>query len=90
LELIAGLLAILAIAWLVFVAIIWLHRPTRDFAIPALRTVPDVVRLVRSLVADRETPTIAKAALAGLLAYLISPIDLIPDLIPASASWTTW
>jgi uncharacterized membrane protein YkvA (DUF1232 family) len=81
-ELVVGLVVSLAAAWLVFVAVHWLHRPTRELAGPAIRIIPDVVRLTRSLLADRQTPPIAKVALAGMLIYLVSPIDLIPDFIP--------
>ena len=81
-EFVVGLVLAVALAWIVFVAIIWLHRPTRALAGPAMRMAPDVVRLARSLAADPATPPIARVALAGLLLYLLSPIDLIPDFIP--------
>ncbi|SOC89024.1 Uncharacterized membrane protein YkvA, DUF1232 family [Curtobacterium sp. 314Chir4.1] len=50
--------------------------------IEALRLVPDVVRLLRGLVADRTVPRGVRLALVALLAYLVSPIDLVPDFIP--------
>ncbi len=76
----------LVLAWLILIAIVWLHRPTRAFAGPALRMIPDLVLLVRSLLADPGTPMGARLALGGLLAYLLSPIDLIPDFIPVLGS----
>ena len=81
-ELIVGLLVTLAQVWLAFVGLIWLYRPTRSLAAPAIRVIPDVGRLTRSLLADQATPRSAKVALAALLIYLVSPIDLIPDFIP--------
>ena len=81
-ELIVGLLVTLAAVWLVIVGLIWLYQPTRALARPAIRIIPDVVRLTRSLLADEATPRSAKIALAAMLVYLISPIDLIPDFIP--------
>jgi uncharacterized membrane protein YkvA (DUF1232 family) len=42
------------------------------------------VVLVRGLLGDPAVPGRAKVALAGLVAYLLSPIDLIPDLIPVA------
>lgn len=48
----------------------------------ALRMVPDVVRLVRRLVADPSVPRRVKVVLVVLLGYLLSPIDLVPDFIP--------
>ena len=81
-ELIVGVLVTLALVWLAFVVLIWLYRPTRSLAAPAIRVIPDVVRLTRALLADPATPVMTKVALAGMFLYLISPIDLIPDFIP--------
>lgn len=47
-----------------------------------LRLVPDVVRLLRRLVADRSVPRSVRVALVVLLGYLLLPIDLVPDFIP--------
>ena len=44
--------------------------------------VPDCVVLCRRLLADRRVPRRHRALLAGLVAYLASPLDLIPDFIP--------
>jgi uncharacterized membrane protein YkvA (DUF1232 family) len=79
-------IAVLALAWVVLVVIVWLHRPSRALAGPALRLIPDLIRLTRSLLADRATPRRVKLALGGLLVYLLSPIDLIPDFIPVLGS----
>jgi len=79
----AATLVAVALGWLLLVGFLWLHRPSRAVAGPALRLVPDLVRLVRRLLADPGTPTSVRIALAGLLAYLLSPIDLIPDFVPA-------
>jgi uncharacterized membrane protein YkvA (DUF1232 family) len=87
--LVDGLLVIagaFVLAWLVLVVVIWLHRPSRALVSPALRLIPDLVRLVRSLLADRESPRRVKVALGGLLVYLVSPIDLIPDFVPVLGS----
>lgn len=75
------LLAVLAI-WLLAVAAIWLHRPSRELALPALRLLPDVVRLVRALLADPATPRSVRLALVGLVAWILSPIDLLPEFLP--------
>jgi uncharacterized membrane protein YkvA (DUF1232 family) len=79
-------IALLAVGWLILVAVLWMHRPSRELAGPALRLVPDLVRLVRGLVADRETPIGVRVALVGLLVYLVSPVDLIPDVLPGIGS----
>jgi uncharacterized membrane protein YkvA (DUF1232 family) len=88
-ALVEGLLAVaaaIALAWLVLVLVVLLHRPSRELVVPALRLIPDLVRLVRSLLADRQTPRQVNVALGGLLVYLISPIDLIPDFLPLIGS----
>lgn len=48
----------------------------------ALRLLPDVLRLLPRLAADRSLPRGVRVRLALLLAYLASPIDLVPDFIP--------
>lgn len=48
----------------------------------ALRLLPDVLRLIRRLAADRSLPRGVRLRLVILLAYLVSPIDLVPDFIP--------
>lgn len=73
--------AIVAI-WLVLVAVIWLHRPSRELAMPALRALPDIVRLARRLLADPRTPTRHRVGLVVLIVWLVSPIDLLPEFLP--------
>ena len=72
----------LAGAWVLFVTLLWLLRP-RDVRLGQLvRVVPDVLRLVRDLLADPAVPASVRVLLAFLLAWLVSPIDLIPEFIP--------
>lgn len=72
----------LLVMWLAVVALLWVLRP-RDVRLrELLRVVPDVLRLVRDLLADRSVPAGPRLALAGLLLWLISPVDLIPEVIP--------
>jgi len=46
------------------------------------RLVPDCLVLARGLLGDREVPGRCKLALVALVAYLVSPIDLVPDFLP--------
>jgi uncharacterized membrane protein YkvA (DUF1232 family) len=48
----------------------------------ALRLLPDLVRLIRRLAADRTLPRGVRIRLLLLIGYLLSPIDLIPDFVP--------
>ena len=46
------------------------------------RLVPDCLVLARGLLGDGAVPARCKLALVGLVAYLVSPIDLVPDFVP--------
>jgi uncharacterized membrane protein YkvA (DUF1232 family) len=46
--------------------------------------VPDCVVLVKRLLTDPATPTRQRIWLGALLAYLASPIDLVPDFVPVA------
>ncbi len=79
---VAGVIVALALVWVAFIGLLWLIRP-RDVGLGELvRLVPDIARLVRSLIADRDAPLGVRLPLIGLLAWLISPIDLVPEFIP--------
>ncbi len=47
-----------------------------------IRGITRTIQFLRALAADPRIPARDKAALAGLLAYLANPFDLIPDFIP--------
>lgn len=81
-DLLIGVLIGLVAAWLLFVVVLWVLRP-RDAPIAELvRVVPDVVRLCRDLLTDRDAPRAVRVAIGLLLVYLVNPIDLTPDFIP--------
>jgi uncharacterized membrane protein YkvA (DUF1232 family) len=80
--LVLGIAVGLVATWAALLILLWLLRP-RDVRLAELvSVVPDVLRLVRDLVTDRALPRRARLALIGLLIWLISPIDLIPEFIP--------
>ena len=70
------------LVWLVLLAALWSTRPDGLTVRDGLRLLPDVVRLVRRLAADRTLPTGVRVRLWLLLAYLLSPVDLVPDVVP--------
>ncbi|SDU76540.1 Protein of unknown function [Jiangella alkaliphila] len=72
----------LAVAWLALVLVLVVVRPRGGLLREALRLVPDVLRLMRGLAADRSLPRGVRIRLGLLLAYLAVPVDLIPDFIP--------
>ena len=81
-ALVAGAVAALVLAWIVLVAALAAARPRGGLLSEAVRILPDVLRLVRRLAADRTLPRAVRIRLGLLLAYLAMPIDLIPDVIP--------
>jgi uncharacterized membrane protein YkvA (DUF1232 family) len=81
-DLVLGAAAALLLAWLVLVAALVIIRPRDGLLREALRLLPDVLRLIRRLAADKTLPRGVRIRLGLLLAYLAMPIDLIPDFIP--------
>ena len=81
-DLLLGMAAALLLAWIALVIGLVLARPRGGLLREALRLLPDVLRLVRRLAADRTLPRGVRVRLGLLLAYLACPIDLIPDFIP--------
>ena len=80
-DLVIGVVSALLLAWLALVIALAILRP-RGGLREALRVLPDVLRLVRRLAADKTLPRGIRIRLGLLLAYLALPIDLIPDFIP--------
>ena len=79
---VVGILVGLLVVWAIFIGLLWILRP-RDVGLKDLvAVVPDVLRLVRNLLADGTSPLAVRLALGGLLVWLLSPIDLIPEFIP--------
>lgn len=81
-ELAIGAAVALAATWLALVVVLVAVRPRGGLLPEALRILPDLLRLIRRLAADRSLPTGVRVRLGLLLAYLAMPFDLIPDFIP--------
>ena len=47
-----------------------------------VRRLPMYIRLIWALLRDRRVPVAQKLILAGIVGYLVLPIDLIPDFVP--------
>jgi len=80
-TLVAAIVGALVVTWLVFLAVLATTRPDSQTITESLRLVPDTARLVKRLAADRSIHGV-RVRLLFLLAYLASPIDLVPDFIP--------
>ena len=72
----------LAVVWLLLVVGLLVAKPERGTLREAARIVPDAVRLIRRLAGDTTMRRGVRVRLWLLLAYLLSPIDLVPDFIP--------
>jgi len=77
-----GLAIALAVAWAAFVVVLLIGRPKGALLSEAMRLLPDLLRLLRRLAADRSLPRGVRVRLGLLMAYLAIPIDPIPDFIP--------
>jgi len=77
-----GVVGGLILIWAVLVAVLWLTKPGEYDVKEALRLLPDLVRLIKRLATDPDTPRGVRIRLVLLLAYLAMPIDLIPDFVP--------
>ena len=74
--------AALILVWLALAVTFWILKPDDVGITDLLRLLPDTLRLLKRLAADPEMPRRIRVVLAGLLVFLASPIDLIPDFIP--------
>jgi uncharacterized membrane protein YkvA (DUF1232 family) len=70
------------LAWVALIVALVIARPRGGLLREALRLLPDLLRLLPRLAADRGLPRRLRAGLALLLAYLAFPFDLVPDFIP--------
>ena len=58
------------------------RKQARNILKEALWLVPNLLKLLYRLFKDKRVPTAEKALLIGAIVYVISPLDLIPDVIP--------
>jgi len=72
----------LLLIWIALLIALLAANPGKAQLKEALRLLPDLLRLLRRLAADRTLPRGVRVRLGLLLVYLAVPIDLIPDFIP--------
>jgi uncharacterized membrane protein YkvA (DUF1232 family) len=77
-----GILGVLAALWAAFVAVLLVTRPDGTTVRDTARLLPDTVRLTKRLATDRTIPLRKRLPVWFLVAYLASPIDVIPDFLP--------
>lgn len=79
---IVGVVITLVAVWILLLVVFWVLRPRGATLRDIMTVIPDLLRLLRSLIGDRSVPTDVRVVLVGLLAWIVSPIDLIPEFIP--------
>ncbi len=78
-------IAALVVLWAALVVgLVAFGRGTAARELAAL--LPNLARLFRALLADPRVPLRAKVALGAGAAYLVFPIDVVPDFIPVAGS----
>lgn len=77
-SLVVGLLLV----WSVLLLLLWLLRPRGVPTRALLGVVPDLLRLVRSIVTDDDVPLDVRIVVVAALVWVISPIDPVPEFIP--------
>lgn len=81
-RIVLGVVIAIALSWIALALSLVLIRPRGSFLLEALRLLPDTLRLLRRLAADRTLPRIVRIRLWMLFGYLAFPLDIIPDFIP--------
>ena len=82
LNVVVGIVVALVVLWAVLLVLFWALRPKGVSVREILGVIPDVLRLLRSVIGDSSAPLDVRLVLVGLLAWILSPIDLIPEFIP--------
>jgi uncharacterized membrane protein YkvA (DUF1232 family) len=82
LDLVVGSAVSLAIIWLALLLVLVIMKPDSGTLTATARIVPDTIRLIRRLATDSTLHRGVRVRLWLLLAYLVSPIDVIPDFLP--------
>ena len=59
-----------------------MNKTAKEIVKEIIFTIPKLLKLLWRLETDPRVPTKAKLALPTVIAYVISPIDLVPDFIP--------
>ena len=79
---IVGVAITVVAVWILLLVVFWVFRPQGASVRDIMAVIPDLLRLLRSLFADGAVPADVRVVLIGLLAWIVSPIDLIPEFIP--------
>jgi uncharacterized membrane protein YkvA (DUF1232 family) len=84
-EPLSAILGGVAAVYVVMLGGLWVYARRHPETVgmkDALRLLPDLLRVIRRLVADKSASVGVRVKLILLLAYLLLPLDLVPDFLP--------
>lgn len=84
-EVLLGILAGLIGVYVILLLALWVYARRHPETVglkDALRLLPDLLRVLRRMSADRTVPISVRVKLGLLVAYLLLPLDLVPDFLP--------
>ncbi|MBM6622377.1 DUF1232 domain-containing protein [Micrococcaceae bacterium RIT802] len=84
-EILGGIIGGLVLVYASFLLMLFLYARRHPGVVglrDALRFVPDLMVLLKRILTDRTAGRAPRFLVAGLLLYLLCPIDLVPDFIP--------
>ena len=58
------------------------RRSARTSLVRTIRRIPDYLRLLFGMMRDRRVSSLDRGLVVAAIAYVISPLDVIPDVIP--------
>ncbi len=58
------------------------RKEAQGFLKSMIMLIPNFLKLLYRLFKDSRVPLVEKALIVGTIAYVVSPIDLLPDVIP--------
>lgn len=85
LGMLGGIIGGLVLVYVLALLMLWIYARRNPGVVglrDALQFVPDLLVLLKRILADRAAGRAPRFLVAGLLLYLLCPIDLVPDFIP--------
>jgi uncharacterized membrane protein YkvA (DUF1232 family) len=81
-QVLVSVVTALLVLWIALILLLWRAKPDDMSVRAAARLLPDTLRLVRRLGADRSLPLSVRVLLWLLIGYLLLPVDVVPDFVP--------
>ncbi|MQA86987.1 MAG: DUF1232 domain-containing protein [Streptosporangiales bacterium] len=81
-EVLIGVAVAVVAAWALLIVALLVARPKGVSLVDGLRLLPDLLRLLRGLAAERSLPWTVRARVWLALAWVINPLDLVPEFLP--------